>query len=53
MPELKHRWYSGWNTYETYTLKRESSNWVLPIPSSELHYNEACTDNRREVISAD
>lgn len=53
MPELKHVWYSGWNTYETYTLRRESSNWVLPIPSSELHYNDECADNRREVISAD
>lgn len=53
MPELKHVWYSGWDTYETYTLRRESGNWVLPIPSSELHYNDACADNRREVILAD
>lgn len=50
MPEIKHRWYSSWNTYETYTLKQGSGNYVLAIPASELHYNDACVDNVRELI---
>ncbi|MDE7074803.1 MAG: RagB/SusD family nutrient uptake outer membrane protein, partial [Odoribacter sp.] len=50
MPELKHVWYSGWDTYETYTLKQGSGNYVLPIPESELHYNSGCVNNARELI---
>ena len=36
MPELKHKWYSSWDTYETYTLPQGSKNYVLSIPRSEL-----------------
>lgn len=50
MPELKHRWYSSWETYETYTLPEGSKNYVLSIPRSELDYNSACYDNDRDVI---
>ena len=50
MPELKHRWYSSWETYETYTLSQNSKNYVLAIPRSELDYNSACYDNDRDVI---
>ena len=50
MPELKHRWYSSWDAFETYTLKEGSPNYVLPIPRSELDYNGGCTDNARELI---
>lgn len=50
MPELKHRWYSSWDTYETYTLPQGSRNYVLPIPKSELNYNNACYNNDRDVI---
>ena len=39
MPELKHKWYSSWDTYETYTLPQGSKNYVLSIPRSELDYN--------------
>lgn len=50
MPELKHRWYSSWDTYETYTMKQESGNYVLAIPDSELRYNSGCINNARELI---
>ena len=50
MPELKHKWYSSWDTYETYTLPQGSKNYVLSIPRSELDYNSGCYDNDRDVI---
>ena len=50
MPEIKHRWYSGWDTYETYTLKQGSGNYVLAIPDSELRYNNDCVNNARELV---
>ena len=50
MPELKHKWYSSWDTYETYTLPQGSKNYVLSIPRSELDYNNGCYDNERDVI---
>lgn len=52
MPEIEHRWYTSWNTYETYILRKGSPNYVLSIPESELKYNDACTDNSREMINA-
>ena len=52
MPEIEHRWYTSWNSYETYTLRQGSPNYVLGIPSSELTYNTDCIDNVREVINA-
>lgn len=50
MPELKHKWYSSWDTYETYTLPQGSKNYVLSIPRSELDYNDGCYDNERDLI---
>ena len=50
MPELKHKWYSSWDTYETYTLPQGSKNYVLSIPRSELDYNNGCYDNERDLI---
>ena len=50
MPELKHKWYSSWDTYETYTLPQGSKNYVLSIPRSELDYNNGCHDNERDLI---
>ncbi len=52
MPEIEHRWYTSWNSYETYTLRQGSPNYVLSIPSSELTYNTDCIDNARDVINA-
>lgn len=52
MPSIEHRWYVSWDTYETYVLPEESANYVLAIPSSEIMYNAACSDNVREVIKA-
>ena len=50
MPELKHKWYSSWETHETYTLPQKSKNYVLSIPRSELDYNNGCYDNDRDLI---
>ena len=50
MPELKHKWYSSWDKYETYTLPQGSKNYVLSIPRSELDYNNGCYDNERNLI---
>ena len=50
MPELKHKWYSSWDRYETYTLPQGSKNYVLSIPRSELDYNNGCHDNERDLI---
>ena len=50
MPELKHKWYSSWDRYETYTLPQGSKNYVLSIPRSELDYNNGCYDNERDLI---
>lgn len=52
MPKIEHRWYTTWNTYETYILRPGSPNYVLAIPDSELNYNDACMDNSREIINA-
>lgn len=51
MPQIEHKWYTSWNTYETYVLKQGSSNYVLAIPDTELKYNDACVDNFREMIN--
>lgn len=52
MPEVKHIWYSAWNTTETYVLKAGSPNYVLRIPNTESHYNDGLKNNVREIITA-
>ena len=51
-PQIVHKWYNSWNTYEVYTLPATSANYVLRIPESELKYNTECMDNTRENITA-
>ena len=52
MPQIVHKWYNSWETYETYTLNQGSPNYVLSIPDSETNYNDACVNNNREIITA-
>ncbi|MBR5351286.1 MAG: RagB/SusD family nutrient uptake outer membrane protein [Prevotella sp.] len=50
MPAQTHYIYSSVNTFMTYELPMGSPNYVLPIPASELDYNDGCTNNVRIVI---
>lgn len=52
MQEIIHKWYNSWTSYETYTLRHGSPNFVLAIPSAEIFYNEACENNSREEINS-
>ena len=50
MPAQTHYVYTNIDTYMTYELPQGSPNYVLPIPPSELNYNDDCTNNMRVVI---
>ena len=50
MPAQTHYVYTSVDTYMTYELPQGSPNYVLPIPPSELNYNDECINNMRVVI---
>lgn len=50
MPAQTHYVYTNVNTYMTYELPQGSPNYILPIPPSELNYNDDCINNMRVVI---
>jgi hypothetical protein len=52
MPSQTHYFYTSKTQYTTYTLNQGSPNYVLPIPQSELKYNDAAVDNDRETVAA-
>lgn len=52
MPQLIHKYYGDETSFETYTLKQGSPNYVLAIPRAETSNNYLVTSNERDVINA-
>lgn len=51
MPAQIHYIYNSLNDFVTYQLPQGSRNYVMPIPESELNYNEECVNNPRDIIA--